>query len=98
MMARVQVIQAAKTSMGQDISPVDLANIELFAKRVVSLAEYRQKLHTYLHERMHAVAPNLSALIGEVIGARLISHAGVSLPLLPSLGCTLQCVPQATLC
>lgn len=25
---------------------------------------------------MHNVAPNLSALIGEVIGARLISHAG----------------------
>lgn len=63
--------------MGQDISEVDLANIEIFAKRVISLAEYRGKLHTYLHERMHAVAPNLSALIGEVIGARLISHAGV---------------------
>lgn len=25
---------------------------------------------------MHAVAPNLAALIGDVIGARLISHAG----------------------
>ena len=73
----MQVVQAAKASMGQDISPVDLANIELFAKRVISLAEYRQKLFTYLHDRMHAVAPNLSALIGEVIGARLISHAGM---------------------
>eukprot|EP00892_Ulva_mutabilis_P009833 jgi/Ulvmu1/7221/UM035_0007.1 len=71
-----QIVQAAKASMGQDISPVDLANIDLFAKRVISLAEYRQKLFTYLHDRMHAVAPNLSALIGEVIGARLISHAG----------------------
>lgn len=75
----VQIVQAAKASMGQDISPVDLANIELFAKRVISLAEYRQKLFTYLHDRMHAVAPNLSALIGEVIGARLISHAGLAL-------------------
>ena len=25
---------------------------------------------------MHVVAPNLSSLIGEVVGARLISHAG----------------------
>ena len=25
---------------------------------------------------MHAVAPNLSALIGEIVGARLISHSG----------------------
>jgi snoRNA binding domain, fibrillarin len=34
------------------------------------------RLHAYLLERMHNVAPNLSALIGEVVGARLISHAG----------------------
>lgn len=33
-------------------------------------------MHGYLMERMHSVAPNLSALIGEVVGARLISHAG----------------------
>lgn len=25
---------------------------------------------------MHAVAPNLAALIGDLVGARLISHAG----------------------
>lgn len=35
------VVEAAKTSMGQDISPIDLINIETFAKRVISLAEYR---------------------------------------------------------
>jgi hypothetical protein len=34
------------------------------------------KLHTYLLDKMHAIAPNLSALIGETVGARLISHAG----------------------
>lgn len=60
----------------QDISPIDLINIERFAGRVIALAEYRQKLHTYLLEKMHVVAPNLSALIGETVGARLISHAG----------------------
>ena len=35
-------------SMGQDISPIDLINIETFARRVISLAEFRQKLFTYL--------------------------------------------------
>ena len=40
--------QAAKISMGQDISPIDLINIEAFARRVISLAEYRQKLGVYL--------------------------------------------------
>jgi RNA processing factor Prp31 len=72
----LQVLDAAKASMGQDISAIDLINIETFARRVISLAEYRQKLHTYLNDKMHTVAPNLSALIGEMVGARLISHAG----------------------
>lgn len=71
-----EVLDASRSSMGQDISPIDLINIEAFARRVISLAEYRQKLFTYLSDKMHAVAPNLSALIGELVGARLISHAG----------------------
>ena len=50
-----EVIEAAKASMGQDISPVDLVNIEAFAKRVISLAEYRKNLHQYLAEKMQAV-------------------------------------------
>jgi nucleolar protein 56 len=70
------VLDAARSSMGTDVSPVDLINIELFASRVVSLAEYRANLQTYLTSKMHAVAPNLAALIGDQVGARLISHAG----------------------
>jgi nucleolar protein 56 len=50
-----EVIEAAKASMGQDISPVDLINIEAFAKRVISLAEYRTSLHNYLNNKMNAV-------------------------------------------
>ncbi|CAL6367596.1 unnamed protein product [Bathycoccus prasinos] len=71
-----EVVEAAKASMGQDISPVDMMNIESFAKRVIKLAEYRTNLHNYLNEKMQAVAPNLQALIGDFVGARLISHAG----------------------
>merc|ERR1719419_897886 len=36
----------------------------------------RKSLHDYLKNKMDLVAPNLCALIGEIIGARLISHAG----------------------
>ena len=54
-----------------DISPLDLINIETFASRVIALAEYRQKLAQYLIARMHAVAPNLAALIGEQVSAFL---------------------------
>ncbi|CAB1354159.1 unnamed protein product [Coregonus sp. 'balchen'] len=61
---------------GMDISPIDLINIERFSNRVVSLAAYRLELQEYLHSKMGQVAPNLAALIGDVVGARLISHAG----------------------
>jgi nucleolar protein 56 len=53
-----------------------MKNVVSFATRLVDLVEYRKRLHGYLSEKMGAIAPNLSALIGEVVGARLISHAG----------------------
>ncbi|KAL9170138.1 hypothetical protein ABFS82_04G124700 [Erythranthe guttata] len=71
-----EIIEAAKASMGQDLSPIDLMNVKQFAQRVMDLAEYRKKLYDYLVAKMNDIAPNLAALIGEVVGARLISHAG----------------------
>ncbi|XP_042039379.1 nucleolar protein 56-like [Salvia splendens] len=71
-----EIIEAAKASMGQDLSPIDLINVKQFAQRVMDLAEYRKKLYDYLVSKMSDIAPNLAALIGEVVGARLISHAG----------------------
>jgi len=70
------IIEASKYSMGMDISAVDLMNIDKFANRVIALAEYRKELSKYLTDKMGNVAPNLAALIGDTVGARLISHAG----------------------
>ncbi|XP_016426662.1 nucleolar protein 56-like [Sinocyclocheilus rhinocerous] len=70
------ILDSSRSSMGMDISPIDLINIESFSSRVVSLTSYRQELQAYLQSKMGQVAPNLAALIGEVVGARLISHAG----------------------
>lgn len=70
------IYDASRASMGMDISPIDLINIESFASRVIGLVEYRKKLHEYLQSKMGQVAPNLQALIGDLVGARLISHAG----------------------
>ncbi|MCJ1345210.1 snoRNP complex protein nop56 [Peltigera leucophlebia] len=70
------IIDAARVSMGQDLSQSDMENVTTFAMRVVSLSNYRKSLHGYLVSKMGIVAPNLATLIGEVVGARLISHAG----------------------
>lgn len=70
------ILDAARVSMGQDLSDSDMENVTTFAMRVVSLSNYRKLLHGYLISKMGIVAPNLATLIGEVVGARLISHAG----------------------
>lgn len=61
---------------GQDLSPIDLINVHQFAQKVMNLSDFRKKLYDYLVTKMNDIAPNLASLIGEVVGARLISHAG----------------------
>jgi len=71
-----QILDAAKSSMGFEVSEIDMMNLSEFADRVVELAKYRKQLSAYLVEKMAIVAPNLAGLIGETVAARLISHAG----------------------
>lgn len=70
------ILDASKSSMGMDISIVDLLNIEMFSTRLIKLADYRTELSQYLKTKMKDVAPNLATLIGDQVGARLIAHAG----------------------
>jgi nucleolar protein 56 len=70
------IMHAAKISMGMDVSEVDMINILDFTRRIISLGLYRKQLSEYLHSKMNNVAPNLAALIGDTVAARLISHAG----------------------
>lgn len=71
-----QILHASRSSMGMDMSEIDMINVDNFTTRLIKLAEYRRQLHEYLVSKMSTVAPNLGALIGESVGARLISHAG----------------------
>lgn len=85
-----QILNVAKTSMGMDISSTDLLNILSFANKVINLCEYRQQLADYMDSKMHTIAPNLSALIGETLGARLISKAGSLINLAKCPASTIQ--------
>merc|ERR1711941_138801 len=53
------ILDASKSSMGMDISVIDLINIDRFADRVIALAGYRKELIEYLRSKMDSVAPNL---------------------------------------
>jgi nucleolar protein 58 len=65
---------AAEISMGTEISDEDLEATSMLAEQVVDLTEHRLNLSNYLRTRMQALAPNLTALVGELVGARLISQ------------------------
>lgn len=82
--------QAAQISMGTEISDEDVLNIRALCNQVISLSEYRTTLFEYLKNRMTAIAPNLTAMVGELVGARLISHAGSLLSLAKYPASTVQ--------
>ena len=84
------VKSAADRSMGTEITREDIENIQALAEQVVSFTEYRQQLASYLSARMTAIAPNLTALVGDLVGARLIAHAGSLMNLSKSPASTIQ--------
>ncbi|KAL8441474.1 hypothetical protein Emag_007133 [Eimeria magna] len=85
-----EVIAATKHSMGQEVSEEDFLNIERFAQQLLHLCEQRRALQEYLSGKMDVVSPNLKAVVGEVLGARLISHAGALVSLAKYPASTIQ--------
>lgn len=62
--------------MGTEISDTDEKYITALCDQILQLTDYRANLSEYLKNRMQALAPNLTAVVGELVGARLICHAG----------------------
>ena len=58
--------------------------------QVVALSQYRLQLSEYLRSRMQAIAPNLTIMVGELVGARLIAHAGSLINLAKQPASTVQ--------
>ncbi|CAN8104608.1 unnamed protein product [Discula destructiva] len=81
---------AAEVSMGTEITEEDLVNISMLADHVVRYTETRLQLSSYLEARMRAIAPNLTELVGTLVGARLIAHSGSLMSLAKSPGSTIQ--------
>lgn len=82
--------EAAMISMGTEVSDLDLENIKDLCSQVLSFSEYRAQLYDYLKSRMNTIAPNLTALVGELVGARLIAHGGSLMNLAKQPGSTVQ--------
>ena len=63
-------------SRGGDISDVNLAIVQSIAKQILDFHELRKKLEDHVESEMITIAPNLSAILGTAVGARILGRAG----------------------
>ncbi|MHA1245919.1 MAG: NOP5/NOP56 family protein [Candidatus Thorarchaeota archaeon] len=70
--------------------PANLAPMADLASAIRELADRRREIEKYISEAMVAVAPNITALVGPLIGARLISMAGSLMELARKPSSTIQ--------
>ena len=71
-----QIAMVAEKSMGADLEDDDLTQIQTLCKNALQLYDMRQKLEGYMDSTMDEVAPNMKALVGSLLGARLIALTG----------------------
>ncbi len=71
-----KVAEAAEQSMGTELTGDDLKMIRDFAERALELRLMRKRLAEYIEKQMKEIAPNVTAIAGPLLGARLIAKAG----------------------
>ncbi len=71
-----KIAEAAANSIGADLSEFDIEALQTLARIIYELYKLRARLTQYIEQIMKEVAPNITALVGPLLGARLISLAG----------------------
>jgi nucleolar protein 56 len=71
-----QLAKAASRSMGGRIDDSDLEILQSFCGLMLDLYKFREKTESYVDESLKQVAPNMTAIIGASLSARLMSIAG----------------------
>ncbi|ASJ13124.1 C/D box methylation guide ribonucleoprotein complex aNOP56 subunit [Thermococcus thioreducens] len=71
-----KIMRAAEASMGAPLGKFDADIIMELASEINDLYKLREQIEDYLEMAMDEVAPNLKALVGAKLGARLLSLAG----------------------
>lgn len=63
-------------SKGGNLSDVNLAIVQSIAKQILDFHNLRKKLEEHIEFEMRSIAPNLSAILGTAVGARILGRAG----------------------
>ncbi|WP_178647365.1 NOP5/NOP56 family protein [uncultured Methanobrevibacter sp.] len=59
-----------------EINSEDIEILNDYANSIYELQKTRKNIEKYIDVKMESIAPNLKALVGSTLGAKLISHAG----------------------
>ncbi|MFA4720286.1 C/D box methylation guide ribonucleoprotein complex aNOP56 subunit [Pyrococcus kukulkanii] len=71
-----KILEAKEKTMGAWMDETDIKVVQDFAEEIDRLYKLRRELEDYIDRAMDDVAPNLKALVGAKLAARLISLAG----------------------
>jgi len=71
-----KIAKAASTSMGAELTTEDVEQIQTLSKKILGLYDLTRSLENYVDSAMENVAPNIKAIVGPLLGARLIALAG----------------------
>lgn len=71
-----RIEKAVRDSIGAELSNFDLRPIQTLAGIMLELSKLREYLTEYVGQVMREVAPNITELVGPLLGARLLSLAG----------------------
>ena len=66
----------ASKSRGGDISDANLAIVQSIAKQILEFHDLRKKLEDHVESEMQTIAPNITAILGAAVGARILGKAG----------------------
>ena len=70
------IAEAASMSMGAELTELDIQQIQSLCQRILDLYDLRRDFQSYADSTVEEVAPNVQALVGSLLTARLIALVG----------------------
>ena len=75
--SKIQMLSVVKgKSRGGDITEENLLMVQALAKNILELFDMRKNLETQIDAQMEEIAPNITAVLGTTVGARILAKAG----------------------
>jgi nucleolar protein 56 len=75
--SKVQMLSVIQEkSRGGDISKENLAIVQSIANQILEMAKMRKKIEDHIETEMNTIAPNVAAILGTAVGARILAKSG----------------------